>query len=264
MEALRRWNVRRRSPSVKAMARAGPPIPWLVVAGGVGLVAIITFWLVGIRDSTVLIALPLVTFTVACLVDRDGWRTRMATAELAGLQVKRWAYGRIPSDPATAASWLEANPDAPAIDRATVMVTENRLVEARDLLVNGVASDPAGSVRLARIQLTIAAALGEQPIDGAATEAFARISELDTLPPAERRYQRLALAWSAAWLAIRDHRHWRDELARALRDLGPFRPPARYVAFHTIQHFALPIAYVLSWVIVGGILGGRTIAALFR
>ena len=89
--------------------------------------------------------------------------------------------------------------------------------------------------------------------------------ELDTLLPAERRYHRLALAWFAAWLQIRDDRPWREQLAEAARDLGPFRPPARYIAFHAIQQFALPIAYLLSWMIVGGwIFGGQLFAGATR
>jgi hypothetical protein len=236
-----------------------------VVAGAIGLVAVLVFWLAGVRDSTVLIALPLIAFAAACLVDGDGWRIRMATAELAHLQVKRWPYGRIPSDAATAESWLDANPDAPLIDRATVMVTANRLVEARDLLADEVASDALGAVRLARIRLTIMAALGERRIDAEASDTFARMPELGLVPPAERRYQRLALAWSAAWLQIRDDRPWREQLAETVRDLGPFHPPTRYIVFHGIQQFALPIAYLLSWMIVGGwILDGHVFMGATR
>ena len=43
---------------------------------------------------------------------------------------------------------------------------------------------------------------------------------------------------------------WRGAFAAAIRDLGPFRVPFRYRAFHAIQQLALPIAYALALLIV--------------
>ena len=74
--------------------------------------------------------------------------------------------------------------------------------------------------------------------------------ELADIPSDERRSQRLALAWSLAWLRIRAGEPWRTEFANAIRDLGPFQVTRRFQVFHAIQQYALPIAYVLALLIV--------------
>jgi hypothetical protein len=250
VDALRRWDARRRSPSFKAIRLAGPPAAWLVGAGFIGLVAVVALFLLGVRDSTILIAVPAVAFAIACLIDRDGWRIRMATAELAALQRQRWTRGRLPADPISAEAWLTANPDAPAIDRAAALVTAGRLAEARQAIDGAIGATAEEVVRLARIRLTVAGAVGDAALDRQAIDAFDHLPELAQIPEAERRFHRLSLAWSVAWLQIRDERPWRPALAEALRGLGPFRPPAPYVAFHAVQQLALPIAYVLAWLIV--------------
>ena len=99
--------------------------------------------------------------------------------------------------------------------------------------------------------MTIEAALAGVAPDRSAIAAFERLPQLATMAEPERRYQRLSLAWSIAWLEINAERPWRAALVDALRDLGSFRPPRRYVAFHAIQQYALPLAYVLAWLIVG-------------
>lgn len=251
MEAFRRFDARRRSPSYRAIQLAGPPVRWLVAAGVVGLASVVVLALAGVRDPIVLVALPLIAFTVACLLDRVGWRIRMATAELAALQRMRWTRGRLPADPLSAEAWLVANPEAPVLDRVAVMVTAGRMAEARQLAAGAVATTPDDAVRLARMRLTVDAALAGVAPSRAAVEAFERLPELAAIAVPERRYQRLSLAWSIAWLEIHAKRPWRTALAQALRDLGPFRPPLRYVAFHAVQQFALPIAYLLAWLIVG-------------
>jgi hypothetical protein len=251
VEAFRRFDARRRSPSYKAIQLAGPPVRWLVGAGFAGLAVVVILALSGVRDSTVLIAVPPIAFTVACLLDGDGWRIRMATGELAALQRLRWSRGQLPADPLSAEAWLGAHPDAPALDRMAVMVTAGRTAEASRLADGVVGATPVDVVRLARMRLTVAAALAGVAPDRAAVEAFERLPELATIDEPERRYQRLSLAWSIAWLEINADRPWRAALAEALRDLGPFRPPRRFVAFHALQQFALPIAYVLAWLIVG-------------
>jgi hypothetical protein len=253
VDRLRRFDARYRSPSFKALRLAGPPVRWLVAAGVAGLAAVIGLWFAGMREPAILIAVPALAFTVACLLDRDGWRIRMATGELAALQRSRWTRGRLPADPASAADWLAANPDAPALDRAAVLVTAGRFAEARALVDATSGATPEEIVRLARMRLTVAAAAGDTTLDPAAIEAFNRLPELAAVAEPERRYQRLSLAWSIAWLEIRADRPWRRAFTDALRPLGPFRPPARYVAFHAIQHCAFPIAYLLAWLILSSL-----------
>lgn len=245
MNAVRRWNARRRAPSFRAIADAGPPLAWVIVGGIASLPAVAGLELAGVRDVTTLLAVPFISFVIVCVLDRDGWRIRMGTAELASLQRQRWVLGRLPTDPLSAEAWLGAHPDAPLVDRAATLVTAGRNREARDLIEGAVGGTPEEAIRLARMRLTIAASLDETALDRRAIEAFERLPELAALPDAERRYHRLSLAWSTAWIDIHAGRRWRPALAAALRDLGPFRPPARYAAFHVVYQFALPMAYLL-------------------
>lgn len=250
MDWLRGVNSRYRSPSFRAIRLAGPPVRWLVAAAVAGLVVVIGMSIAGIRQPTSLVAVPALAFAIACLLDRDGWRIRMATGELAALQRRRWTSGRLPADPMSAAAWLAANPEASPLDRAAVLVTAGRFAEAGAVIDSAIGETSEDVVRLARLRLTVAAATGVTALDPETVEAFERLPELALVTDAERRYQLLSLAWSMAWLQIRADGPWRPAFADALRRLGPFRPPWRYLLFHAIQQFALPIAYVLAWLIV--------------
>jgi hypothetical protein len=156
----------------------------------------------------------------------------------------------LPVDGRTAEEWLRANPDAPILDRAATLVTAGHAREARGLIAGAVGATPEEAVRLARMRLTIAASLDETALDRRVNEAFEQLPELAALSDAERRYHRLSLAWSAAWIDIHAGRPWRPALAARLRDLGPFRPPFRYAAWHAVAQFALPMTYLLVWLIV--------------
>lgn len=250
MDAFRRWDARRRSPSFTAIRDAGPPVAWVAIAVAAGLTAVAALYVVGVDDPTTLVAVPLIAFVVVCLVDRDGWRVRLATAELAALQRERWTWGRLPTDPMTAEAWAAAHPDAPIPDRAAVLVTAGRAAAARGLIDGAVGTTPEDTVRLARMRLTIDAAIAGSPPDRRAIDAFERLSELAAVSEAERRYHRLSLAWSVAWFEIQARRPWRAAFAQSIRGLGPFRPPLRYVVFHAVQQLALPAAYVLAWLIL--------------
>lgn len=250
MGVLRRFEARYRSPSFKAIRLAGPPIRWLAAAGVISLVVVIGFALVGIREPAILIATPAVAFAIACSLDRDGWRIRMATGELAALQRRRWTSGRLPADPLSAEAWLVAHPDAAALDRAAALVTAGRIEEARVVADAAVGENPEEVVRLTRMRLTVGAAAGDSALGPESVEAFGRLPELAVIAASERRYHLLSLAWSIAWLQIRADRPWRPAFAGMLRRLGPFRPPWPYFVFHAIQQFTLPIAYVLAWLIV--------------
>jgi len=248
---VRRWNARRRSPSFRAIQNAGPPTAWLAVAGAAGLFAVVGLYVLGIHDRTTLIAVPFIALVAASVIDRDGWRIRLATGELADAQRRRWTWGRPPADQLSAETWLSTHVDAPLIDRASVLVTAGRPIEARVLLGQAVATTPEETVRLERMRLTIEAGLGEAALDEHAIDAFTRLPELAAISAPERRYHQLSLAWSMAWFQIHGHRPWRTAFADALRTLGPFRPPLRYLVFHAIQQLALPIAYLLAWLILG-------------
>src|SRR5262245_35832000 len=253
MEAVRRWNSRRRSPSVRALRDAGPPFRWLVVGGVVAILAVVALFLVGIRDTRQLLIVPFAVFVAVCAADRRGWLVRMATAELALRQRERWTWGRLPIEPIAAEAWLSSHADAPADVRATVMTMAGRVGDARVLLDEAAPADPLEAVRLARLRILFAAqAAGDHSIvDPLAT--LERAPEFDAVPAAEQRYQRLSLAWSIAWLRIKDREPWRDDYGEAIRPLAPFHVPLRYQIFHVVQQYALPIAYVGALLIVWGL-----------
>jgi hypothetical protein len=234
------------------------------VAGVAGLFAVIALYVAGVRDGRVLVWAPFVAFVVACAADRDGWRIRMATGELATAQRRRWTWGALPIDPLSAEAWLREFPEAPAPVRAGVLLTAGRSVDALALVEDVQGSTPEEAAQIARLRLTMTAV--EPPGDDAdpadetadafdwdAIESFERVPELAQLPPAAQRYHRLSLAFSLAWRAIRAGRLWRAPFAAAIRDLGPFRPRPAYVLFHLTQQFALPIAYAAALLIVSAL-----------
>src|SRR5262245_23780639 len=121
MDAVRRWNVRRRSPSFRALRNAGPPTSWLVVAGILSLAAITLLFIAGIDDIALLLVLPFLAFVLASWLDRDGWRIRMALAEVAMQQRARWRWGSLPVDAYSAERWLSEHLEAPPEVRASVL-----------------------------------------------------------------------------------------------------------------------------------------------
>jgi hypothetical protein len=253
VEAVRRWYARRRSPSIRALREAGPPTWWLVAAALLSLIPVVWLFAAGVNNLLVFFAMPFLAFVVVGALDRDGWRDRMAMAEVAIRQRERWTWGTLPIDPIEAEAWLTAHPEAPPEVRATVMATAGRHGEARTLLAAATADSPLGAVRIARLRILFAAEnAGDHSIDDA-LEALDRTPELAELPADERRYQRLSLAWSIAWLRIRARERWRIELGAVVREFAPFQVPLRYRLFHAVQHYALAISYVLALAIVAAI-----------
>ena len=253
MEAVRRFNSRRRSPSIRALRDAGPPVRWLIVAGILSLALVVVLFLGGIRDGRVLVAVPFLVFVAACAADRKGWRIRMATTELAVRQRARWQWGRLPVDPIAADAWLAAHGDAPPEVRATVLVTAGRQDEARAVLETASPETVADRVRIERLRILFEAEAADDHSIEDALAALDRVPELADVPADEQRTQRLSLAWSMAWLRIRAGEPWRDDLADAVRPFAPFRAPLRYRFHHVVQHYAFPIAYVGALLIVWGI-----------
>jgi hypothetical protein len=253
VEAVRRFNSRRRSPSIRALRDAGPPIRWLIAGVLASLLLVIVLFVVGVRDSRVLIAVPFVVFLAVCAADRRGWRVRMATAEVAAQQRQRWQWGQLPIDPLAADAWLAAHTDAPPEVRATVMATAGRPDEARALLERVSPATPLETVRLERLRILFAAEATDDPSIDDALARLDQVPGLGDLPTDEQRYQHLSLAWSIAWLRIRAGEPWRDDLAEAVRPFAPFRVPPRFRVLHVIQQYALPIAYVGALLIVWGL-----------
>ena len=246
------------APGQRAMRGAGPPpIPTAVaIVGGVALAGVI--WLVRYEDGPPWLAFGLIpgTLTAALAVaDRDGWRIRAAIATVGLEQVRRWGgAGSMPRTVAAAERWLAdpARADEPPLRRVSVMTVAGRWDAARAALMG---IEPRDDIeRASRMRLLAV-------IDGRAAgridEAPVR-AELDALdlPPAERRYQRLSLAWSQAWLDIVARRPWRRPFADAIRGLGPFALPARVRLIIAIQQLAAPIACVLAVAIMAMVYGG--------
>jgi hypothetical protein len=253
VEAVRRFNARRRSPSIRALRDAGPPVRWLIAAGIVSLLLVVVLFVVGLRDGRVLVVVPFFVFLAACAADRRGWRIRMATAEVAVRQRARWQWGRLPIDPIAADAWLAAHADAPPEVRATVLVTAGRQDEARALLESASPETSLDRVRVERLRILFAAEAAEDHSIEDALAQLDRVPELADVPPDEQRSQRLSLAWSMAWLRIRAGEPWRDDLAEAARPFAPFRVPPRYLFVHAVQQYAFPIAYVGALLIVWGL-----------
>jgi hypothetical protein len=248
--AFRRWNARRRSPSIRALRDAGPPIRWLIGAIPLAVTVVAVLYVAGVENRAVLLAIPLVAFVLVCLIDRDAWQIRMAMAEVAGRQRERWQWGTLPIEALSAEMWLATYADAPAVARASVMATVGRHEDALDLVRSASAESPQDAVNLARLRILFEA---EERGDHSVEDALAALDaapELGDVPSAERRLQRLALAWSLAWLRIHAGEQWRTDFASAIRDLGPFQVTRRVQAFHAIQQYALPIAYALALLIV--------------
>lgn len=250
MQGVRNWNARRRSPSIRALRDAGPPTRWLLVAVVVSLIPMVGLVAAGVTDLRVLLAMPFVALIVGAALDRDGWRARMAMADIAGRQRDRWHWGTLPIDRLSAEAWLEAFPDAPAAARAGVLATAGRHAEARALVDTATPDGPTDAANLARLRILFAAESAHELAIEPAIESLDQSPEMAALSDEDRRYQRLSLAWSLAWLRIRDREPWRVEFATAVRGLGPFRVPWPYRAFHATQHYALAISYALAVLIV--------------
>ena len=246
MSAVQRLKVRYRSPSFRALRDAGPPTSWLVIGAVLCAIPIALLYLAGVKNVASLLVVPFFVFALIAWLDRDGWRIRMALSEVAWQQRRRWRWGTLPVDPSTAETWLGSHPDAPPEVRASVMITAGRNADARALLKASGPEAPADAIRFARLRILFAA---EDAEDHSIQDALDRLEAtpgFDDLQADERRYQRLTLAWSMAWLRIRCREPWRADLATAFRPMAPFRAPGRYRLFHRLQQYALAIAYIVA------------------
>jgi hypothetical protein len=235
---------------MRAMREAGPPIRWIVAAVPAAVLVVIVLYVVGVRNQAALLAIPFVAFVLVALIDRDGWRIRMAMSEVAGRQREHWRTGALPIDPPSADAWLSEHPDARPAERASVLVTAGRREEAIALLNAAVGDTPTETVGIARLRLTLDPSIDGDAAERTAFERLERIPEFAALPAEERRYHQLAASWSIAWLRIKRGAPWRRGFASAIRNLAPFHVSLRYRVFHVIQQFALPIAYLLALLIV--------------
>jgi hypothetical protein len=237
-------SIRRRLPPAagRRLARdAGPPTPWGIAA----IVVAIPAWIllagqdgIGYWPATII---ALVILTVPAIVDLDGWRVRLGMAWIGKEQRRR--FRRIPGTRARAERWLEDAAETSALTRASVLLTAGRLVEARELIVTAPTDTPEDRARAARM---LAAVDG---VEHGEIDPRAAIAAIDALPDDQRRYHRLALAWSTAWIAAMNRRPWRRAFAEASRGIGPRDVPIGYLIWLISQQLLLTLCFVVVIVI---------------
>ena len=233
-------SIRRRLPpsAARRLGReAGPPPPWAIAA----IVIATPVWFVlasqeaiGYGAATV-VALAIVT--VPAIVDVDGWRVRLGMAWLGAEQRRRRL--RVPRTAAGAERWLEDPADSSALTRASVLLTADRLTEAREVILTAPAETVEDRARAARM---LAAVDG---MEHGQVDPGAVLAAIDALPEDRRRYHRLALAWSTAWVAAMDRRPWRHAFAEASRAIGPRDLPIGYLVWLASQQLLLTLCFIL-------------------
>ena len=245
---------RLRSPAAKVVRGAGPPerlvIAMFVLGGIVDLgLALAT------RGALPLMALalpPTALTLAASILDRDGWTIRSAIASVGLEQRRRRSGPRLPVTPSAARRWLAAeHPDAPDLERVSVLVTAGRYEAAMDALAAVTPVDPVDEVRVMRLRQVVAAAIDQsREIDVPAIASAAR-----DLAPDEGRYNVLSAAWSRAWLDVVGRRPWRSRFAAVARELGPYELPGWVRLVIAAQQCAAPIACVLAFLILTPVVG---------
>jgi hypothetical protein len=236
---------RLRSPASRALRDAGPPNGLLFGALIASVAVSLAIWgnrAPGTGVWLTLGAVALVLTSLVALADRDGWLIRESMAWVALQQRARWTWGDLPVGVAEAVAWLEdpANRDAPALARASVLMTGDRWSEAAQLLDDHVPSDPAEAATRIRMRLAINAR-GTGSFDQAAVQAATQ-----GLPEPDAKYLLASAAWSQAWIDLTSGRPWRRDFARASRALRPYPLPMRVRAWIAAQQMLAPITCIVG------------------
>ena len=126
--------------------RSGTALRWIAAAIPLALAAVVVLYVAGVENTAVLVVIPFIAFVLVGIIDRDGWRIRMAMAEVAARQREHWRTGTLPIDPPSADAWLREHPDARPAERASVLVTAGRREEAVALLDAAVGETPTETV----------------------------------------------------------------------------------------------------------------------
>jgi hypothetical protein len=243
---------RLKSPIGEALWAAGPPSGQIL--GALGLAVVLTAAL-SLADALfgppwfTLALIGLLLTGVVSVIDRDGWRIRVAFAYLALQQRARWRQGEVPEGTKEVEAWLDdpANIGASNLERATMLFNADRWKEADRLLAHTAPRDDKERAVLIRLRSTVAA----QP-SGEIDQTALR-DAVSSLPEAEGRYQLLSAIWSQAWMDVMAGRPWRARLAEAVRDLGPYDLPAWARISLAIEQLAAPIACVVALLLAAGL-----------
>jgi hypothetical protein len=228
------------------MRDAGPPTAWVLAAFGVGA-PVLGLALVASGPTRLLLEVAWLAILAApSVLDRDGWRIRIAMAWLAAEQRRRLrATPRLPRTPAGADRWLErpAARDA-GLTQASVLMMAGRIAEARRLVEGHAVDDPEDRARVARMLAAI------DGLERGRLDATAADAAIDALPEDLRPYHRLSLAWSKAWVEAANERPWRREFARESAGFSPVGIPRRFLAFALLQQTLAPIVGLILVVVL--------------
>ena len=230
------------APTRQLIREAGPPNSWqgAAVVGALVVGAMVA----SLPGAGVVVpaAIALAIATIPAIVDIDGWRIRLAMAWLAAEQRRRISPG-MPRTPAAADRWLAANPDAPPLVHAFVLMLAGRPSEARP---------PAESAPMTTAEERASRARTLYAIDALTTgtaDPGAALLAIDELPMNGRPYHRLSLAWSLAWVERANDRPWRGRFAAASRGIGWSEIPRTWLVLLAAQQLLLPICIAAVFVV---------------
>jgi hypothetical protein len=214
------------------------------VVGGILAIAVVAVRGIGLAGA---FALILIVVAVPSLVDVEGWRIRLGMAWLGAEQRRRQAD--LPKTPAGADRWLARSVEtASPLTRASVELMAGRIPEARALIEAAPRDTPEDTARAARM-LAAVDGLETGTVDPRAAQVA-----IDALPADARRYHRLGLAWSTAWVDSSHGRPWRRAFAEASRGIRPADVPARALVWYSVQELLAPV--VVGIVLLIGLVGG--------
>jgi hypothetical protein len=224
-------------PARRLLSEAGPPTLWVLVAW---VLASALAWILLVQpgpDPRVAVAIAVVIVTIPSVLDVDGWRIRLGMCWLGAEQGRRMPdIGRTPAD---ADRWLaRTGDDAHPLEQASMHLLAGRASEARALVEAAPRDDLEDRARIARMLAAI-----DGMVTGIVDQGDAQAA-IKALPPDQRRYHLMSLAWSTAWVAALHRRPWRHDFAIASRGIGPTDVPGRALVWAAVMELLAPLVLI--------------------